>query len=101
MHFKYSGILNIVWVTLMYGVGLPYLFPAAVYALVVLYVTEKFMLYYSYRQPPSYDQRLSNYVIKLMLGAPVFMLFFGYWMLSSKQLISNNYLSPRAFGNDP
>jgi hypothetical protein len=101
MHFKYSGILNIVYVTLMYGVGLPYLFPAAVYAMVVLYITEKFMLYYSYRQPPSYDQRLSNYVIRLMLGAPVLMLFFGYWMLSSKQLISNNYLSPREYGNDP
>jgi hypothetical protein len=101
MHFKYSGILNIVYVTLMYGIGLPYLFPAAVYALVVLYISEKGMLYYSYRQPPSYDQRLSNYVIRLMLGAPVLMLFFGYWMLSSKQLISNNYLSAREFGNDP
>lgn len=101
MHFKYSGILNIVFVTLMYGVGLPYLFPTAVAALVILYYTEKALLYYSYRQPPSYDQRLSNFVIRMMLGGPVLMLFFGYWMLSSKQLISNEYLSPREFGNDP
>jgi len=100
MHFKYSGILNIVYVTLMYGIGLPYLFPTAVAALVILYISEKALLYYSYRMPPSYDQRLSNFVIKMMLGAPVMMLFFGYWMLSSKQLIANDHLTGREFGND-
>lgn len=49
MHFKYAGILNIVYVTLMYGFGMPILYPIAVYALVVLYLSEKAMLYYSYR----------------------------------------------------
>lgn len=101
MHFKYAGIMNIVYVTLMYGFGMPVLYPIAVYALVVLYLSEKAMLYYSYRQPPTYDQRLSNYVIVSMMMGPCLMLFFGYWMLSSKQLISNGHLQPRDFGNDP
>lgn len=55
MHFKYSGILNIVFVTTMYGFGLPALYPAAVAGLVILYLSEKALLYYSYRQPPAYD----------------------------------------------
>ena len=84
MHYKYSAILNIVFVTLMYGIGIPILFPIAVVALVILYVSEKYMLYYSYRQPPVYDIRLSDYVMGTMQLAPIFMMVFGYWMLSSR-----------------
>jgi len=29
IHFKYSGILNIVYIAFMYGLGLPLLFPIA------------------------------------------------------------------------
>ena len=31
LHFKYSGILNIVFITMMYGMGLPLLFPIAAF----------------------------------------------------------------------
>jgi len=48
MHFKYASIMNIVFITLMYGIGLPILFPLAVLALVILYVSEKYMLYFAY-----------------------------------------------------
>ena len=30
IHFKYSGILNIMYITMMYGLGMPILFPIAV-----------------------------------------------------------------------
>jgi len=83
MHFKYAAILNICYVTLLYGVGMPILYPVAVFALIVLYLSEKACLYYSYRIPPTYDEQLSNSVIRMTMGAPVGMLFFGYWMLSS------------------
>lgn len=55
MHFKYSAIMNICFVTLMYGFGMPVLYPVAVVSLVILYISEKLLLYYSYRQPPAYD----------------------------------------------
>jgi hypothetical protein len=66
MHYKYSAIMNICFVTLIYGIGMPYLYPTAVVAMVILYISEKLMLYYSYRQPPAYDNRLSDYVITAM-----------------------------------
>lgn len=31
IHFKCSGVLNVVWVTMLYGFGLPILFPIAAF----------------------------------------------------------------------
>jgi len=59
MHYKYSALLNIVFVTFMYGLGMPILFPIAILSFVILYLQEKLMLYYGYRVPPMYDERLS------------------------------------------
>jgi len=67
----------------MYGLGLPLLFPVAAGSFFVLYVVEKLMVYYSYRQPPMYDEKLNAHVLSLMTWAPLFMLAFGYWMLSN------------------
>ena len=48
MHFKYAGLLNIVFITFLYGFGIPILFPVSAFAILVLYLTEKTMLYYAY-----------------------------------------------------
>jgi len=94
MHYKYSTVLNICFVTFMYGFGMPILFPVAVVSFIILYFIEKTMLYYSYRMPPMYDERLSHSVLHKLRLAPVFYLAFGYWMGSSKQLLSNLDLFP-------
>lgn len=89
IHYKYSSILNITFVTMMYGVGIPVLFPIGALSLLVLYSVEKLMLYYSYRMPPMYDEKLNNNVLRLLQYAPLIFLSFGYWMLSSRQLVTN------------
>lgn len=89
IHYKYSSILNITFVTMMYGVGIPILFPFAAFSIFVLYCVEKIMVHYSYRQPPMYDEKLNNNVLKIMTYAPLLFLSFGYWMLSSRQLLHN------------
>jgi hypothetical protein len=48
------------------------------------------MIYYSYRLPPAYDDKLNKGVLSLMTWAPVCMLSFGFWMFSNKQLVSND-----------
>lgn len=83
IHYKYSSILNITFVTLMYGFGLPILYPIAVLAIGVLYVVEKAMIYYSYRQPPLYDEKLNNSTLAILTWAPLLALSFGYWMFSN------------------
>lgn len=83
MHFKYSAILNIVFVTFMYGLALPMLFLYAVLAIAILWFSEELLFYYSYRLPPMYDESLAKNVMAKMKTAPVFMLLFGYWFFSS------------------
>jgi hypothetical protein len=63
MHYKYAALLNIVFVTFMYGLGMPILFPIAILSFIILYLQEKMMLYYGYRVPPMYDERLSQTVL--------------------------------------
>jgi len=80
----------VTFVTFTYGLGLPLLFPIAAGSFFVLFCVEKAMIYYSYRQPPMYDAKMNAHVLAIMTWAPLFMLSFGYWMLSSQQLIENN-----------
>jgi len=94
MHYKYSSILTIVYMTMMYGFGMPVLFPIAMVSFVVLYFVEKLMLFYGYVMPPMYDERLSNDVLNKLQFAPLLYLIFGYWMASNQQLLSNNHLTP-------
>jgi len=83
MHYKYSTLLNVVFVTFMYGLGMPILFPIACLSFVILYFQEKTMLYYGYRVPPMYDERLSQNVLDRLQTAPILLILFGYWMASS------------------
>ena len=75
MHFKYASIENTVFVTFMYGFGMPILFPIAALNFLILYLTERSMLFYAYRLPPMYDHRLSESVLNKLNFAPYFLLF--------------------------
>lgn len=94
LHYKYSSCLNICFVTFLYGFGIPMLFPIACASFTVLYFVEKMMLFYSYRLPPMYDERLSESVLRKLEYAPLFFAFFSYWMVSSRQILSNDHLVP-------
>jgi len=83
MHYKYSSMMNITFITFMFGAGIPVLFPLAAAAFFVLYFLEVYMLYYIYKEPPSYDEKLNESVLKNMTKAPALLLGFGYWMLSN------------------
>jgi hypothetical protein len=48
IHFKYSGILNIAFVTMMYGVGMPILYLIAACAYFILYSLERLLVAYMY-----------------------------------------------------
>lgn len=84
IHYKYSTIMNIVFVTFMYGAGLPVLFPIALFSLIVLYTIERLLVAYSYKQPPMYDDKLNKSTINMLMFAPILYCAFGYWMFSNK-----------------
>ena len=101
IHYKYSTILCITFVTMMYGLGIPILFPIGCLSFFTLYCMEKTLLHYAYREPPMYDEKLNNNALNILTFAPLLFLSFGYWMLSSKQLISNDYLDVIQGINEP
>lgn len=93
MHYKYSAVLNVIFCTFMYGFGLPLLFPIAFMSFVILYFAEKSMLYWSYKLPPMYDEKLNDSVLSKLQWAPMSFLIIGYWMMSSNQLIGNQLIA--------
>lgn len=100
MHYKYSSIMTNTYITFMYGFGMPILFPLAMVSFLVLYVVEKWLLFYGYRLPPMYDERLSQDVLNKLQFAPILYCAFGYWMASNQQLLSNEHLSAVAATTD-
>jgi len=48
MHYKYSAMLNTTFVTMLYGGGMPILFPIAACQLIVFYILENYKFYYVY-----------------------------------------------------
>jgi hypothetical protein len=91
IHFKYSGILNVTFVTMMYGLGMPILFPIAAFTYFVLYSLERITTAYFYQLPPTFDDQMTKNALGKLRWAAVFYLFFGYWMLSSKVIFQNYY----------
>jgi len=48
VHLKYVGVLNAIFVTMIFGFGMPILFPICAVALFLRYLLEVSCLYYSY-----------------------------------------------------
>lgn len=91
IHFKYSGILNIMYITMMYGLGMPILFPIAVLNFINQYICERIIVVYEVRQPPSLDDKLTKNCISMLKWSPLLFLFNGYWMLSNHQIFLNTW----------
>jgi hypothetical protein len=84
MHAKYAVMLNVIFVTFMYGIAVPLLFPLAFLFFVVSYFVERLALAYSYRKPPMYDDVLNKSALSILKIAPVFMMFFGFWAMGNR-----------------
>jgi hypothetical protein len=86
IHFKYSGILNIMFITMMYGLGMPILFPVAAFNFLNQYLCERIIVAYTVKQPPALDDKLTINALEKLKLSPILFLFNGYWMLSNRQI---------------
>jgi len=83
----------------MFGTALPILYPLALLQYTVLYITECLMLCYYYKQPPSFDEKLTMSTLEIMLLGPALYMSFSYWYLSNKQIFSNVVI-PMQYADD-
>ena len=84
MHFKFSNILNVTYVTMVYGLGLPLLFPIALLSYFVFWAVERYMLAYVYRKPPNMDEAMIKNGMKMLRFIPFMFLFTSYWMVGNR-----------------
>jgi len=89
IHFKYSGVLNVCFVSMMYGLGMPILFPIAALTYFNLFVLERLLVAYFCQLPPTLDDKLTKSALGIARWGAVLHLFVGYWMLSNKQIFAN------------
>jgi len=99
IHFKYSIILNIAFVMMMYGMGIPLLFPVAALSYLILYSLERLLVCYFYQQPPAFDDKMTKNAVGILKWAPLLYLFFGYWQLSNQQVFDNKVV-PMNYSDD-
>lgn len=91
IHIKQSAVLLVVFVSLMYGVGMPLLFPVAAFNFLNQYVTERIMAAYQVKLPPSLDDNLTKNLLSMIKWAPLIMMFNGYWTISNQQIFNNKW----------
>ena len=84
MHFKFSNILNVTYVTMVYGLGLPLLFPIALLSYFIFWAVERYMLAYVYRKPPNMDEAMIKNGMKMLRLIPFMFLFTSYWMVANR-----------------
>lgn len=59
VHFRYSSILNMVFVTFTHGLAIPLLFPITLVGVTNIYICERISFAYLYRRPPMFDNFLN------------------------------------------
>ena len=79
----------VVYVTFLFGAGLPILFPIAYVSLLGFYITEKLCMAYSNRIPPMFTAEANQATMKILMGAPILYFAVGAWMFSNQQIFKN------------
>lgn len=75
--------MTFVFVAFMYGPGMPILFPMVTMTIVVLYIMERLLVAYSYKEPPTYDEKINKSALNMLMSAPLLYMGIGYWMYSN------------------
>ena len=89
IHQKYSQLFNVTFVTMLYGAGMPILFPIAAFSYFNVWWLEKLNLAYFYKLPPSMDDKLTLNAVNVLKMAPVMFIINGYWMVTNRQFFFN------------
>ena len=71
---------------MLYGVGLPIMFPIAVLSMSIFWCLERYQMAYNYQLPQSLDDRLTKNAVRILKFSPVMLLGNGFWMLGQTQI---------------
>lgn len=92
--------MNTVLVCMIYGFGMPILFPLTWCFLILTYIFHKIYLVKFYRPPPMYDNTLNSYFIYYVKYGGLFCTGIAYWFITNRQMFFNEN-SPIYQNGDP
>jgi hypothetical protein len=84
IHYRYAAILLQVGVAFCYGCTMPPLYGVACVAFVILYINERLLVCYYYREPPCYDEMLTQMTLDITKWVPFVMLPMAFWQLGNR-----------------
>lgn len=85
-----SASLNVVlFCTLTFGFGLPILYPIAIFAILVQYVTQRYVIAIFYRLPQNFQTDITFQNLMILSAAPFVWLGISFWMVGNKQLFGS------------
>lgn len=97
MDYKYSSMLTIVFVTMMFGSGIPILYLISAVFFFVTFWVDKILIFYYYRKPELLDENLAlrtlrwfKYALMLHVIGAVLM-YSNSDILPEKRIISSKY----------
>ena len=64
---------------MLFGVGIPILYPIALVSFIIVFLLEKYMLYYVYRLPQKYDGFLYSNVVEILRKCSIFSVVSSFW----------------------
>ena len=83
VHMKYSYILSVVYIAFIFGPLMPILFVSSTASLLCLYTVEKLAMSFSYKKPPMYDHKITDYVLRMLIYAPILYAISSIWVFSN------------------
>lgn len=84
IHYRYAAILLQIGVAFCYGSAMPPLYGIACLAFAILYVNERLLVCYYYREPPAFDEKMTVLTLQLVQWVPYIMLPVGFWQLGNR-----------------
>lgn len=89
IHYRYSMILLHIGCAFLYGTCMPVLYVVAFFAFIVLYLNEKTLVCYYYREPPSFDEQITLRAMNIIQWIPILCLPVIFWQMGNRQIFEN------------
>lgn len=70
----------------LYGTCMPILYVVAFFAFLVLFVNERVLVCYYYREPPSFDEEITLKAMNFISWIPTLVLPFVFWQMGNRQI---------------
>ena len=78
-HWRYSQVLVLVYMTMLFGAAIPILFPVTAFSLFIYFHEQIILIYKFYDVPPKHSSGMNLKFIKELRPAPLVLFLFSFW----------------------